>query len=361
MSWEHWLFLAAAVAGLVAVGYAAMRQESSSSTAKPTKQQEPSFRRPPDKTGKTSADSDSSAASDSPPPTAMREGKPLPRPPPPQGTLAVDKFMPPELPPVPEDLLPLEMCYAIALYGRRSMSPLAFDELEKAMAGVRQQRRYVLGFDSAAGQWRLSPEMECRDWFFASPLADRGGALTSGHLRKMEEKTRVFSQKWRLHPLFPPPHKALEDAAHIDRFCAAVDMLVELRLAGDRQPAARIDEVMGLAGMPADGNGRYIRRVHSETWFSGKLLPTPAVGGRQVLILEMDAPNVSNPPAAFDDMLKTAARAAQMLDARLTDPRGAEVDSARAAEMRRQLALLASQMREFGAAPGGEVARLIFS
>ncbi|MGU9951503.1 MAG: hypothetical protein ACNYPH_04215 [Gammaproteobacteria bacterium WSBS_2016_MAG_OTU1] len=373
MSLEHWVFLVFAIATMAAVGYFATREDRHEKHKKTETNKEPSFKRQAkqddDEATKTAdnAAHDNVTAKTADNVTTTAENKAVANtakiktPAKPQGMLPVENFTPPSLPSVPEEIFPVAMCYAIALYGKEKMAMLALGALQKALANIKKQDNYVLGFDTDTNQWRFSPDMECQDWLVAVPLADRGGAMDDKYIRQIEEQTRIFAQKLAMHVIFPKPHKALEDAAHIDRFCATVDMFIELRLTGDKQPNVRVEEVMKLIGMNSSGDRDYICRINSETWFSGKLMPTLAGGERQIFILEMDAPNVSDPPRAFDEMFRAATRAAQMLGMKITDPQGAEIDEVRAAGMRKQLSLLASQMREFGAAPGGSVARLIFS
>lgn len=355
MSWEYWVFLLAAVAVLAAVFYFAARGDKPKAESR-AGGKEPSF-----------GGSSSNPASAAPPvpgatpPAPVNAPQPAARPREPQGTLAMEPFTPPELPQPPESLLSLEMCYAAWLYGRQAIEAAVPEALQKQLRGDGNQNYYLLGFDAVAEQWRLLPDMRCEHWIIAMPLADRGGAISEDDLRRFEEQVRTFCQKAALHPVFSSASEALDNSRRIDDFCAAVDMFIELRLTGGRQPAERIDEVMRLVGMTAEGERGYICRAESEALFRGKVVPAPASGNRQTIILEMDAPNVSNPPRAFGEMLRSARRAAQMLSMQITDPLGEPIDEPRAAEMSKQLFLLTTQMREFGAEPGGAVARLIFS
>ena len=276
-----------------------------------------------------------------------------------QGTLEVDDFVPPELPSPPESLLPLEICYTARFYGDKPATSGDMESFRKQLHSSKNRNSYLLGFDESGGQWRMPPESPCRYWIVAVPLADRGGAIAAADIQRLEEQSRVFAQKKQMRVVFPSMSESLENAAVIDGFCAAADMFIEIRLSGESHPAARTDEILRLVGMSNDERG-YVCRVNSENLFRARLM-TATAGGRQTIIFEMDAPNISDPPRAFGEMIRAARRAAGMLNMKLTDPQGAPIDDARMAEMDKQLALLASQMRKFGAEPGSATARIIFS
>ena len=360
MNWQYGLFLAAAVAVLGAVFYFSMRSEPPPSQKRRGK--EPSFaaRKPPAEEDENTGGEDGAAEKTGAEKTGGHENNTPPARP--QGALPMDSFIPPELPPPSETLLPLDMCYAVRLYGRQKTAAAGLSSLARELQPAKTKNSYLLGFDSAAAQWRLFPEEPCMHWIAAVPLADRGGPINQEDIRRMEERTRAFAQKAGMHPVFPPPFEALANAAKIDHFCAVVDVGIELRLTGEERPPERIGEVMRLVGMTADGGRAFVRRTNSEELFRGKIVPPPASGGgRQTIVFEMDAPNIGDPPRAFQEMMRAVRRAAAMLDMRVADRQGADIDEERAAAMRDRLSVLTEQMREFGAAPGGAIARLIFS
>lgn len=377
MNWEYWLALAVVAGAVGAVFYFSTRPEKKDN--KPARGREPSFvsRRANAEDDGSTANSDSASAqagvsgeSAKNNPAGGREAtmrdlireinpNPTPRPRP-QGTLEMENFTPPELPSPDENLLPLDMCYAAWFYGEKEVNCAAAETLLEAMRPKKTKNSYQLGFDESAQQWRLASQLPSRYWIAAVPLADRGGPIDKDDIRRMEDAGRAFAQKHKMRPMFPAANAALEDAARIDNFCATVDMFIELRLSGDGQSSSRVEEVMRLAGLTKDGSS-YVRRANSEEWFCGRVMPPASSGARQTIVFEMDAPNISAPPRAFEDMLRVVRRCAHMLEMDLTDPKGAPVDNERAAAMSRQLSLLASQMRDFGAEPGGAIARLIFS
>ena len=345
MSWEHWLFVAFAAAAVGAAFYFSMRAEPPPS--KKTEAKEPFFA--------------SRAASPSAPSSASSAEEQKSPPPPPQGALPMADFTPPPLPEPDESLLPLDMCFAARLFGESPSPAAAVEELRAQMRPAKSKNCYRLGFDESAEQWRMEPDMPSRYWIVAVPLADRGGPIDESDIRRIEDAARAFAQKAKMRPLFPSTLESLANAARIDKFCATADMFIELRLSGGACTEERAGEVMRLAGMTADGARGYVRRMNSEELFRGRVMPAPASASRRTIVFEMDAPNITAPPRAFEEMLRAVRRAAHLLNMQITDPKGETVDDERAAAMSRQLSLLAAQMREFGAAPGGAIARLIFS
>jgi hypothetical protein len=349
VTWEYWLFLVIAAAALGAIFFFTLSQNARRrppvrhDTAK-----EPTFAERDNKLKNQDTDK-------KPPPSPTQT-------PSEQGTLPIEPFEIPTLPEPTEDMLPADMCYDIRFFGKKPLTASVFSPLLEQLKknGINVGR--LLGFDVAADGWRHTPDMPCPHWIVALPLADRGGAINQATIRLIESIARPFAQKINLHPVFPPAAAAIKNAALIDNFCTTVDMFIELRLVGEPQQHARIDEVMRINGMVKESDRDYLCRVESENLFRAKLMPTPAGGGGwQTLIFELDAPNVCDPSRAYEEMLRRIRRVAQVINMRLTDPKGIDVDDTRIHTMNRQLALLTSQMREFGVEPGGSLARLIFS
>ena len=366
MSWEHWLLAAAAAIAVAAAFYFSMRGEQSSQKKSAATIKEPFFAsRVSSRPAKSAAAEESESAiikdaknigGDGGSSGRQSESSAAP-----QGALPMDDFTPPELPPPDESLLPLDMCYAVRLFGDSAVSAVKMEDLRARMRPAKSKNSYRLGFDEGARQWRLASDLSSRYWIVAAPLADRGGPIGESDIRRMEEAARAFAQKTKMRLLFPPASESLENAARIDKFCATADMFIELRLSGEDCADDRIAEAMHLAGMTADGARGFVRRMNSEELFRARAMPTPASAARRTIIFEMDAPNITSPPRAFEEMMHSVRRAAGLLNMQITDPKGQAVDEERAAAMREQISLLAAQMRRFGAEPGGAIARMIFS
>lgn len=347
-----WILLAASLAALGIIFYLAMRGGDSPSP--PQKgDSDPDFSG--EKRKKDSEDAPSLATeSQSKDVSDERADDGVPAPP--QGILPMEKFVPPPLPAPPPSLFPLRMCYAANLYGEKKIASAHMRPLLERWRHVKSPA--LLGYEG--GQWRLHPDAPCLHWIIAVPLTDRQGALDGAGIQQLEDDTRAFAQRMAINPSFPSALDSARRAKEMEKFCAAADVCVKLQLAGAQKPAAEFARAMSLAGLSAE-DGAHVRRINSEEVFRCRLVPMPSGGRRQTATFEMDAPNVGDPPRVFDDMMAAARRASQMLDMRLTDPQGVEIPPDRERAMREQLALLARQMEQFGAPPGGAAARLIFS
>ena len=370
MNWELLLTIVVGVLALAAVAYFALRAEKNTPPQLRRERKDPTISKPSmndnenNNGGDNSGDNDaialkkehSSALNDTP----QNKITPIAIP---QGKLKVENFTPPELPPMPETLIELDMCYAARLYGDKPISAGKLESLREQLRQLKINRNYLFGLDELdeKERWRAQPEVPCRYWIIAIPLADRGGPISESDIQYIESSARAFVQKNKLNIVFPPAFDMLADAKRIDSFCAAVDMFVELRIVGELQKKSRIDEVMQIAGLVADNDRAYVFSVNNEVIFRSRVVPSPTSASRQTIIFEMDAPNISDPLFAFGKMIIAVRRIAQILSMEIIDLQGVGVDDARIAEMRRQLDLLVKQMREFGAEPGGAIARLIFA
>ena len=79
------------------------------------------------------------------------------------------------------------------------------------------------------------------------------------------------------------------------------------------------------------------------------------------MVFRLDVPNVSDPARAFDEMLECAAKVARVFYFKVRDPDGRDIGEDRARELRMLALGVAEDMRAHGVAPGGDVARLLFS
>ena len=79
------------------------------------------------------------------------------------------------------------------------------------------------------------------------------------------------------------------------------------------------------------------------------------------IVFELDAPNVSNPVAAFDRMSRCLERMAAVWQMSISDPARRSGGCRTLETMREQLIVLERQMSDFGVPPGGAVAHLLFT
>ena len=192
--------------------------------------------------------------------------------------------------------------------------------------------------------------------------------MTEEKIRAVERETRRFAELRKLHPAFPPVHVSLENARLVDEFCGRVDIEIILHADGTARPSrGGVEKMLRLQGLEEDGggegkNGRLVWRKDGEVRFGVNLRKSSsAPGDVSCAEFRLDVPNVSDPGRALDEMLECARKVARVFFFQVRDPEGGEMSEERAKELRTLAAGVAEDMRKHGVAPGGDVARLLFS
>ena len=250
---------------------------------------------------------------------------------------------------------------------------------------------------------------EFRNWLVALPLADRGGRMTEEKIRAVERETRRFAELRRLQPSFPPTASSLENAKLVDDFCERVDIELALHVDGPSRPSrASVEKMLRLQGLTdapvravgkggtvgvgtgpvmgagsgmvsggngfggngsgngngagGSGSGRLVWTRDGEVRYSAQPRRVSSSPGEvSSVVFRLDVPNVSDPARAFDEMLECAAKVARVFYFKVRDPDGRDIGEDRARELRMLALGVAEDMRAHGVAPGGDVARLLFS
>lgn len=297
-----------------------------------------------------------------------------------QGELEMISFVPPKLPEPSEELIPLDICHAARLHCRAENAAewLRGSDLAPLRAGLRECGMPVFRFLAcdAAGEWRIVKDEEggagggaaagerFRHWLVAFPLADRGGAITEEKIRAVERETRRFAELRRLHPAFPPMKASLDNAKLVDEFCGRVDIEIILHAGGSARPSrGSVEKMLRLQGLEEDeAGGRLVWRKDGEVRYGAAARKAAgAPGDVSGVEFRLDVPNVSDPGRALDEMLECARAAARVFFFQVRDPEGGEITEERAKELRALAVGVAEDMRQHGVAPGGDVARLLFS
>ena len=292
-----------------------------------------------------------------------------------QPALEMTSFTPPKLPDPPEESIPLDICHAVRLHCRGDESEwLSAADLAPLEAGLRDCNLPVFRFLACdeKGEWRAA-KPDGNDggkyphWLVALPLADRGGPMTEGKIKAVERETRRFAELRKLHPAFPPMGSSLENARLVDDFCGRVDIEIVLHVEGAARPSrGGVEKMLRLQGLESDadanGNDGLVWRRDGEVRYGVHLRKsTSAPGDVSRLVFRLDVPNVSDAARAFDEMLDCAAKVARVFFFKVRDPEGNEIGEERARELRLLALGVAEDMRKHGVAPGGDVARLLFS
>ena len=263
----------------------------------------------------------------------------------------------PTLPPPDPSLLTADICYVIHFYGEKPLLAAAFSPFSEELTKHKTSMYRLLGYSADDDKWKSSLTESFPHWLVALPLADRGGQLKEDKIKLINDEARRFAQKLRLHPEFPSLDATLRRAKTLNDFCRMVDMVLEIRVRCPNTSSEQVTQMMATQKLVSQ-NGRYIYRVESESLFSVR---TTYGGNVVTLIFTLDAPKVSSPERAFDNMTNCIRRAAMVLSGNVTDPNGTAITDERIGEIRRQLSLLRRHMTEYGVAPGGAMAHLLFS
>ena len=279
----------------------------------------------------------------------------------PQKKLGIE-WTPPPLPAPPDALLLVDICFAVYFYSARgAVSPRIFEQLAQKIKRFNLSIYRLLAFNEESGEWQREVSDARRYWILAVPLADRGGQLNKERMSLLEEDVRQFSEEHGLHNRFPPIAEAIANADLLDKFCDAVDLVVEWRINLRAEfGAARIGEILAAHNLTRE-NDHFVYRLDSETIFQAQCLSTLDNKWAQSLLLILDAPKVSAPEQALDSMAEIARQLNAVFNSTVLDPKGNEVDENRIRAIRGQLVILRKQMNDFGVAPGSSTAHLLFS
>ena len=253
--------------------------------------------------------------------------------------------------------------YVMHFYGDTPRRSADFEPLRESVLPKNALRELFLAYDGKAKEWRIPTDEKFTHWLLAVPLANRNGALNAEKIKSLEEESRRFAEKRSLRAVFPSALETVKNAGLLDKFCNTADIVVELWLSGQKIKAAEVAAVANMHGLVEDGEKEisYVLRVDSETLFLVRLMTVGGMSEVMRIVFELDAPNVSNPVAAFDRMSRCLERMAAVWQMSISDPRGEAVDAERLKTMREQLIVLERQMSDFGVPPGGAVAHLLFT
>lgn len=275
-----------------------------------------------------------------------------------QQSLALD-FTPPALPPLDAAWQP-DYCYVVHFYEERVQDAMRFAALKDQLRQRQISLYRLLGFNEDTQQWEIAePPQSYRYWIAMMPLANRGGSLGRPRIKLVEEDCRRFAEKSGQRVALPSLNGALERAKLLDEFCDAVDVVLNLRLVlGEPLPPADAEELLQRAYMAADGQ-RYVYRLDSEVMFSATpvMLPNSLV---QEIVFKLDAPRVSQPQRAFQDMVQRMEEIAELKQGTLYDRKDNKISEADLSVMRGGVERVATEMQEKGVAPGSTLAHLLF-
>lgn len=270
------------------------------------------------------------------------------------------EYTPPQLPPLEEHWQAV-YCYVVQFFQEQVQTPAGFvplkDRLNQRSFSVFQ----LLGFNENSQQWEAAQTPATyRFWQLMVPLANRGGSLSSERIKLIREDCLRFAEKTNLRVKFPPLEGAMERAKLLDQFCNEVDVVLNLRVVlNDAQTLEDTEELLARSYLNKE-NDSYVYRLDSEKLFTAMPLLLPNNLVREVLFT-LDAPRVSQPQRAFEDMIRAMHDMAELKQGQLYDRKDTRLGETDIGIIRGAIDQLATQMSEKGVVPGSTLAHLLFS
>ena len=231
-----------------------------------------------------------------------------------------------------------------------------------------------VGFNEKKREWqRLTPdaELELRRLRVGLQLVNRLGPVSEGDLVIFTNAMQALADEL-MAVADMPPSNVLDQAAEIDRFCAAVDLEIGLNLVsrGSAFPGTKIRALSEAAGMVLGADGLFTRyddvgraqfslQNFESTPFSPDALRNLTTHGLTFLL---DVPRVDHGERVFMQMTEVAKRFADTLQGALVDDNRQPLSDSQLDHIRREfIGKPQATMASFGLAAGSPQARRLFS
>lgn len=276
--------------------------------------------------------------------------------------------------PVPLELLDPRLEFIVAMELVEAVS--AEQVLHSQRAALRRLAKPVhwVAFNERTREWeRLGPEssLSFRRLRIGLQLVNRLGPLSDGDLAIFSNAMQALADDLMAVAVMPSM-RVLDQAAEIDRFCAAVDLEIGLNLIsrGNAFPGTKIRALAEAAGMQLAGDGFFVRydddgRVqftlhnYESTPFAPEALRAATTHG---LTFVLDVPRVDHGERAFSQMIEILRRFADTLQGVLVDDNRQPLNDAQLEHIRREfIGKPQATMAGFGLAAGSPQALRLFS
>jgi len=231
-----------------------------------------------------------------------------------------------------------------------------------------------IGFNEKKREWqRLTPdaELELRRLRVGLQLVNRLGPVSEGDLVIFTNAMQALADEL-MAVADMPPSNVHDQAAEIDRFCAAVDLEIGLNLVsrGSPFPGTKIRALSEAAGMVLGADGLFTRyddagraqfslQNFESTPFSPDALRNLTTHGLTFLL---DVPRVDHGERVFMQMTEVAKRFADTLQGALVDDNRQPLSDSQLDHIRREfIGKPQATMASFGLAAGSPQALRLFS
>ncbi len=275
---------------------------------------------------------------------------------------------------VPAELLDSRLEYIVAMELVEPVSSLQI--LHSQRSALQRLNKPVLwvGFNEKAREWqRLSPdsELDVRRLRVGLQLVNRLGPVSEGDMVIFSNAMQALADEL-MAVADMPPSRVLDQAAEIDRFCAAVDLEIGLNLVsrGAAFPGTKIRALSEAAGMVLGVDGLFTRyddagraqfslQNFESTPFSAEALRGMTTHGLTFLL---DVPRVDHGERVFMQMGEVAKRFADTLHGALVDDNRQPLSDSQLDHIRREfIGKPQATMAGFGLAAGSPQALRLFS
>ncbi len=279
-----------------------------------------------------------------------------------------------QLVPVPGDMLDPRIEYVVAM---ELVEPVAAQQILHSQREILHRVNkpvHWLGFNERAREWeRLAGDSDLflRRLRVGLQLVNRMGPISEGDLTIFTNAMRALADEL-MAVADMPPSRVLDQAAEIDRFCAAVDLEIGINLVSRgaafsgtkiRALAEAAGMVLGVDGLftryDDEGRAQFSLQNYESMAFSAETVRTLSTHGLTFLL---DVPRVDHGERVFMQMSELAKRFADTLQGQLVDDNRQPLSDAQLDHIRREfIGKPQATMASFGLPAGSPQARRLFS
>jgi len=243
----------------------------------------------------------------------------------------------------------------------RSVDGVSFIDAAVPLAGSQWPMPvWFVVWDARAQQW-VHPDRfgYYTDALAAIQLANRRRVLDEDEVARFVAAVRQASAGLDADCDPPDVARIAASARDLDRLCARFDVRIGLTLEASSGPwtQTRVEEAAAQAGLASIGPLRWAP--------PHEIGPAPLVMSlpdqvSATILLELDVPTTPPGSGAVRQMFSLGGQLGALLNARLVDDNGHEINAQSVAAIEAQLAQLYEDMRGAGIDPGGERARRLY-
>jgi hypothetical protein len=275
---------------------------------------------------------------------------------------------------VPGELLDQRLEFVVNM---ELVEPVAAAQILHSQRDVLQRLSkpvHWVGFNERNREWerlRSDSELPVRRLRIGLQLVNRLGPVSEGDLAIFTGAMQALADEL-MAVADMPPSRVLDQAAEIDRFCAAVDLEIGLNLVsrGTAFPGTKIRALAEAAGMVLGVDGVFTRyddgglaqfslQNYESTQFSADTLRNLTTHG---LTFILDVPRVNHGERVFMQMTELARRFADTLQGTLVDDNRQPLGDSQLEHIRREfIGKPQATMASFGLPAGSAQAQRLFS